>query len=66
MLYVIFSLKLIFDLKFVWKMQYKPIEKYHVKNVILRKDFNLGMNGSFFHLLTHKGNQFEGNSFDLS
>ncbi len=32
-------------------MQYKPIENYHVENVVLRKHFNLGMIGSFscFH-----------------
>jgi hypothetical protein len=31
-------------------MHYKPIENYHVENVILGKDFNLGTIGSFFML----------------
>jgi hypothetical protein len=42
MFYVIFGFK--FDIivkKIVWKMQYKPIENYHVENVVLGKDFNL-------------------------
>jgi len=30
-------------------MQYKPIKNYHVENVVLRKDLNLGAAGSFFH-----------------
>jgi hypothetical protein len=30
-------------------MQFKPIENYHVENVVLAKDFNLGAIGSFFH-----------------
>jgi hypothetical protein len=47
-------------------MQYKPIENYHVENVILGKDFNLGATDSFFHAFTHKGNQFESNDFHFS
>ncbi len=37
-------------------MHYKPIENYHVENVVLGKDFNLGMIGSFFHAFTHPKN----------
>jgi hypothetical protein len=33
-------------------MQYKPIENCHMKNVIVRKDFNLDATGSFFHAFT--------------
>jgi hypothetical protein len=33
-------------------MQYKPIENYHVKNAVLRKDFNFGMTGFLFHAFT--------------
>jgi hypothetical protein len=33
-------------------MQYKPIENCQMKNVILRKDFNLAVTGSFFHVFT--------------
>jgi hypothetical protein len=33
-------------------MQYKPIKNYHVQNVILRKDYNLGAIGFFFHVFT--------------
>jgi len=29
-------------------MQYKPIENYHMENIVLGKDFNLGAIGSFF------------------
>jgi hypothetical protein len=29
-------------------MQYKPIENYHVENIILGKDFNLGVTSFFF------------------
>jgi hypothetical protein len=28
-------------------MQYKPIENYHMENVVLGKNFNLGAIGSF-------------------
>jgi hypothetical protein len=35
-------------------MQYKPIKNYHMKNVVLGKDFNLGVIGSFFHVFTHR------------
>ncbi len=38
--------------KKMWKMQYIPIENYHVENAILGKDFNLGTIGSFFHVFT--------------
>jgi len=34
-------------------MQYKPIKNYHMENVVLGKDFNLGAIGSFFHAFTH-------------
>jgi hypothetical protein len=34
------------------KTKYKPIENYHVKNVVLEKDFNFGTIGSFFHVFT--------------
>jgi hypothetical protein len=33
-------------------MHYKAIENYHVKNVVLGKDFNLGVIGFFFHAFT--------------
>jgi len=33
-------------------MHYKPIENYHVKNVVFGKDFNLVMIGFFFHAFT--------------
>jgi hypothetical protein len=33
-------------------MQYKWIENCHMKNVILRKDFNLATTSSFFHSFT--------------
>ncbi len=33
-------------------MQYKPIQNYHMENVI-HEDFNLGTTSSFFHALTH-------------
>jgi hypothetical protein len=36
-------------------MQYKPIKNYNVANSVLRKDFNLGMIGSFFHVFTLGG-----------
>ncbi len=36
-------------------MQYKPIKNYHMENVILRKDFNLGATTSFFHAFTLGG-----------
>jgi hypothetical protein len=36
-------------------MQYKPIKNYSMENVILRKDFNLGTNSSFFHAFTLGG-----------
>jgi hypothetical protein len=42
----------------MWKMQYKPIRNYHMENVILRKDFILGMIGFFF--------MFSSNSFSFS
>jgi hypothetical protein len=35
--------------KIVWKIVYKPIEIFHVENVILGKDFNLGATCSLFH-----------------
>jgi len=35
-------------------MQYKPIENYHMENVVLGKDFNLGVIGSFFCAFTHQ------------
>jgi hypothetical protein len=35
-------------------MQYKPIENYHMENVSLGKDFNLGAIGSCFHPLHNK------------
>jgi hypothetical protein len=41
--------------KIVWKMQYKPIKNYHVENVVLRKDFNLGVIGSLFQAFTLGG-----------
>jgi hypothetical protein len=34
-------------------MHYKPIENCHMENVVLGKDLNLGMIGSFFHAFTH-------------
>jgi hypothetical protein len=34
-------------------MQYKPMQNYHMENVVLGKDFNLGVTGSFFHAFTH-------------
>jgi len=34
------------------KIQYKPIENYHMENAILGNDFNLGVIGSFFHVFT--------------
>jgi hypothetical protein len=34
-------------------MQYKPIENYHMENVVLGKDFNLGVISSFFLVFTH-------------
>jgi hypothetical protein len=34
-------------------MQYKPIENYHMENVVLKKDFNLGATSFFFHAFTH-------------
>jgi hypothetical protein len=37
-----------------------------MENAILGNDFNLGVTGSFFHVSTHKGNQFEGNNFHFS
>jgi len=37
-----------------------------MENAILGNDFNLGATSSFFHVFTHKGNQFEGNSFHFS
>jgi transposase len=33
-------------------MQYKPIVNYHMENVVLGKQFNLGVIGSFFHAFT--------------
>jgi len=33
----------------MWEMQYKPIENCHMKNLIVRKDFNLDATNSFFH-----------------
>jgi len=33
-------------------MQYKQIENYHMENVVLENDFNLGAIGSFFHAFT--------------
>jgi hypothetical protein len=30
----------------MWKIQYKPIENCHMKNVIFKKNFNLGMDMS--------------------
>jgi hypothetical protein len=40
-------------------MQYKPIENYHVENVVLRKDFNIGTIGSFFHAFTQLTTNFK-------
>jgi hypothetical protein len=37
-------------------MQFKSIENYHVKNVILGKDFNLGMISFLFHAFTFISN----------
>ncbi len=34
-------------------MQHKPIENYHMENVVFGKDFNLGAISSFFHVFTH-------------
>jgi hypothetical protein len=36
-------------------MQCKPIENYHVENVVLGKDFNLDMIGCLFHAFTPIG-----------
>lgn len=36
-------------------MHYKPIKNYHMENVALRNDFNLGAAGSFFHAFTLGG-----------
>jgi hypothetical protein len=33
-------------------MQYKLIENYHMENVVLGKDINLGTTSSFFHAFT--------------
>jgi hypothetical protein len=33
-------------------MWYKPIENYHMKNVVLGKDFNLSMISYLFHAFT--------------
>ncbi len=33
-------------------MQYNPIKNYHMENVVLGKDFNLGTTSSFFHVFT--------------
>jgi hypothetical protein len=33
-------------------MHYEPIENYHVENVVLGNDFNLGVIGIFFHAFT--------------
>jgi hypothetical protein len=33
--------------KIMWKMQYKPIENYHLENAI-----NFGAIGPFFHVFT--------------
>jgi hypothetical protein len=35
-------------------MQSKLIKNYHVENVVLGKDFNLGATSSFFHVFTLK------------
>jgi len=40
-------------------MHHKPIEKYHVKNVVLGKDLNLGSTSSFFHDFTHMQHLFK-------
>jgi hypothetical protein len=42
-----------FNLKNYVKMQYKPIENYHMENAILKKDFNFSPISSFFHAFTH-------------
>jgi len=34
-------------------MQYKPIENCQVENVILVKDYNLGITSFLFHAFTH-------------
>ncbi len=44
---------LILYLKTVWKMQYKWIENCHVENVVLGKEFDLGVTSSLFHVFTH-------------
>jgi hypothetical protein len=44
---------LIFSLKNYIKMQYKPIENYHMENAILKKDFNFSVISFFFHVFTH-------------
>jgi hypothetical protein len=46
---------LIFSLKICLKTQFKPIENYHVENVILGKDLNLDMIGCLFHGFTPMG-----------
>jgi hypothetical protein len=33
-------------------MKYKPIENYHMENVVHGKDFNLRMKNSLFHAFT--------------
>jgi hypothetical protein len=33
-------------------MHYKPIKNFHMENVVLGKDFNLGTIGNFFILST--------------
>jgi hypothetical protein len=35
-------------------MKYKPIENFHVENVVFGKDFHLGTIGSFFPTFTLK------------
>jgi hypothetical protein len=34
-------------------MHYNLIEYHNMKNAILRKDFNLDVTSSFFHIFTH-------------
>jgi hypothetical protein len=47
---------LIFYLENCVKMQYKPIENYHMENAVLGKDFNLGVTNFLFHAFTHLSN----------
>jgi hypothetical protein len=53
MLYVIFGFK--FDILFekLCENEYEPVENWHLENVFLGKDFNLGVIGFLFHAFTH-------------